>query len=213
MQTDASSWSETKASKALMKCEPFTRTVRAPCGLGWAKAWSAAKAAIGVSSLRRTVWRVTTPGLSSMVAPEISGSEVMTASQAWSMESSSTGPKTMVCLAMGFVPCMKIATALWIGTYDGGLGRLENDRLTRYTVREGLFNNGVFQILEDSRGYLWMFCNRGMYRVLKRELNEFAMGKRRAISSIAYGKSEGMRNAECNGGLSPAGIRARDGRL
>jgi len=102
---------------------------------------------------------------------------------------------------------------LWIGTYDGGLGRLENDKLTRYTVREGLFNNGVFQILEDSRGYLWMFCNRGMYRVLKRELNEFAMGKRRAISSIAYGKSEGMRNAECNGGLSPAGIRARDGRL
>ena len=59
---------------------------------------------------------------------------------------------------------MKIATALWIGTYDGGLGRLENDRLTRYTVREGLFHNGVFQILEDSRGYLWMSCNRGMYR-------------------------------------------------
>ena len=102
---------------------------------------------------------------------------------------------------------------LWIGTYDGGLGRLESDRLTRYTVREGLFNNGVFQILEDSRGYLWMSCNRGIYRVLKRELNEFAMGKRRAISSIAYGKSEGMRNAECNGGVTPAGIRASDGKL
>ncbi len=102
---------------------------------------------------------------------------------------------------------------LWIGTYDGGLGRLENDRLTRYTVREGLFNNGVFQILEDSRGYLWMSCNRGIYRALKSELNEFARGKRRAISSIAYGKSEGMRNAECNGGLCPAGIRASDGKL
>jgi signal transduction histidine kinase/ligand-binding sensor domain-containing protein len=102
---------------------------------------------------------------------------------------------------------------LWIGTYDGGLGRLQKGRLTRYTVREGLFNNGVFQILEDSRGYLWMTCNRGIYRVSKSELNQFAVGQRRVISSIAYGKSDGMRNAECNGGLSPAGIRTRNGEL
>jgi len=102
---------------------------------------------------------------------------------------------------------------LWIGTYDGGLGRLQNGRITRFTVRDGLFNNGVFQILEDFRGYLWMSCNRGIYRVLKSELNEFAAGKRRVISAIAYGKSDGMRNAECNGGLWPAGIRTRSGEL
>ena len=102
---------------------------------------------------------------------------------------------------------------LWIGTYDGGLTRFENGKFVRYTVRDGLFNNGVFQILEDSHGYFWMSCNRGIYRVLKRELTEFAMGKRGAIDSIAYGKSDGMRSEECNGGVSPAGIRARDGKL
>jgi hypothetical protein len=42
--------------------EPFTKTVRAHCGLERAKAWSAAKAGVGVSSRRRTVWQVTTPG-------------------------------------------------------------------------------------------------------------------------------------------------------
>ena len=102
---------------------------------------------------------------------------------------------------------------LWIGTYDGGLGRLENGRITRYTMAVGLFNDGVFQILEDSRGQLWMSCNRGIYRVAKNELNAFARGESQDISSVAYGKSDGMRNAECNGGLSPAGIRARDGKL
>lgn len=102
---------------------------------------------------------------------------------------------------------------LWIGTYDGGLARLQSGKLIRYTVRDGLFNNGVFQILEDSRGYLWMSCNRGVYRVSKSELTEFAMGKRRTISSISYGKADGMRNAECNGGLWPAGIRAHNGEL
>ena len=102
---------------------------------------------------------------------------------------------------------------LWIGTYDGGLGRLQNGRLTRYAIRDGLFNNGVFQILEDARGYLWMSSNRGIYRVAKSELNDFAAGERHTISSVAYGKGEGLHNAECNGGLWPAGILSRDGKL
>ena len=102
---------------------------------------------------------------------------------------------------------------IWIGTYDGGLGRLKDGKFTRYTMRKGLFNDGVFQILEDARGNLWMSCNRGIYRVSKRELNEFADGKRGTITSVPYGKVDGMLNIECNGGLSPAGIKARDGKL
>jgi len=58
-----------------------------------------------------------------------------------------------------------------------------------------------------------MSSNRGIYRVSKAELNEFAEGKRSTITSIAYGKSDGMLNAECNGGKWPAGIKARDGKL
>jgi len=102
---------------------------------------------------------------------------------------------------------------LWIGTYDRGLERLQDGRFTRVSTREGLFDNGVFQILEDTEGYLWMSCNRGIYRVLKKEMTEYAQGKRSVISSIAYGKSDGMLNTECNGGLSPAGILTRDGEL
>ena len=102
---------------------------------------------------------------------------------------------------------------LWIGTYDGGLARFKNGKFTRYTTREGLFNNGVFQILEDFHVNLWMSCNRGIYRVQKHELTEFAMGERGSIDSIVYGRSDGMRSEECNGGVSPAGIRARDGKL
>src|SRR5581483_6768454 len=102
---------------------------------------------------------------------------------------------------------------LWIGTYDGGLIRFLNGRFTQFTVRDGLFNNGVFQILQDSKQNFWMSCNRGIYRVRKQDLNDFAAGKRKTIISIAYGTSEGMLNAECNGGLWPAGIRAKDGKL
>ena len=102
---------------------------------------------------------------------------------------------------------------LWIGTYDGGLGRFKDGRFTRYTMKDGLYHSGVFQFLEDSAGLCWMSCNRGIYRVRKQELNDFADGKIKAITSIGYGKSDGMLNAECNGGGWPAGIRASDGKL
>jgi signal transduction histidine kinase/ligand-binding sensor domain-containing protein len=102
---------------------------------------------------------------------------------------------------------------LWIGTYDSGLGRFKEGRFTRYTTNEGLFDNGVFQILADDFGWLWMSCNRGIYRVRRQELDDFATGKSKTITSVAFGKSDGMENAECNGGRSPAGFRARDGKL
>ncbi len=102
---------------------------------------------------------------------------------------------------------------LWIGTYDGGLTRFKDGRFTRYTVKDGLFNNGVFQILEDGRGYFWMSSNRGIYRVKRQELNDFAEGKIRSITSVAYGKSDGLLTLECNGGRQPAGWKTRDGRL
>ncbi|MBX7173259.1 MAG: hypothetical protein K1X72_19980 [Pyrinomonadaceae bacterium] len=102
---------------------------------------------------------------------------------------------------------------LWIGSYDSGLVRFKGGKFTHYTSQIGLFNDGAFQILEDGQRSFWISSNRGIYRVKKDELNEFAEGKRSSISSVAYGKSDGMLNAECNGGRSPGGIKARDGRL
>lgn len=102
---------------------------------------------------------------------------------------------------------------IWVGTYDGGLVRLKDGQLARYSVKEGLFNNGVFQILEDPYGNFWISCNRGIYRVSRRELNEYAAGRRSTVTSVAYGRADGMLNTECNGGFWPAGIKARDGKL
>jgi signal transduction histidine kinase/ligand-binding sensor domain-containing protein len=102
---------------------------------------------------------------------------------------------------------------LWIGSYDSGLARFKDGKFTRYDTRVGLHNDGVFQILEDDKRQFWISSNRGIYRVSKDELNEFADGKRAGISSIAYGKSDGMLNDECNGGRSPAGFKMRDGNL
>jgi ligand-binding sensor domain-containing protein/signal transduction histidine kinase len=102
---------------------------------------------------------------------------------------------------------------LWIGTYDGGLARYKDGKFVSYSVKDGLFSNGVFQILEDAHANLWISCNRGIYRVSKRDLNEFADGVRTNVTSVAYGKIDGMHSVECNGGIWPAGTKTSDGRL
>ncbi|HND19472.1 MAG TPA: histidine kinase, partial [Acidobacteriota bacterium] len=67
--------------------------------------------------------------------------------------------------------------------------------------------------LEDNRGWFWMNSNQGIYRVRKQELNDFTEGKTKFLTSIAYGKKDGLINIEGNGGRQPAGFRGRDGKL
>ncbi|HXF06711.1 MAG TPA: sigma 54-interacting transcriptional regulator [Blastocatellia bacterium] len=102
---------------------------------------------------------------------------------------------------------------LWIGTYGGGLNRLHDGRFTQYTKKEGLFDIVVSRILEDDQGNLWMSGNRGIFRVSRRELNDFAQRKIRSITCLSYGIADGMKSSECNGGFQPAGWKTRDGRL
>jgi signal transduction histidine kinase/ligand-binding sensor domain-containing protein len=102
---------------------------------------------------------------------------------------------------------------LWIGTYDGGLERFADGRFTSYTVKDGLYDDSVFGILEDSYGYFWISSDHGIYQVSKADLNAFAAGNLETITSIAYGKVDGMLTIQCNGGLWPSAARTRDGKL
>ncbi|MCA9715345.1 MAG: protein kinase, partial [Myxococcales bacterium] len=104
---------------------------------------------------------------------------------------------------------------MWVGTYGGGLNRFDRarGRFTPLTTRDGLFDNAVFQILDDGAGNLWISCNRGVYRARQADLDAYADGRASVIETVSYGREDGLRNTECNGANMPAGVRARDGRL
>lgn len=102
---------------------------------------------------------------------------------------------------------------LWIGTYGGGLNRLKNGKLISITTKDGLYDNVVSQILEDDNDYFWMGCNRGVFRVAKKELNDFADGKIDSVNSIYYNKSDGMASDETNGGFQPSACKTASGEL
>ena len=101
----------------------------------------------------------------------------------------------------------------WIGTYDGGLSRLKDERFFNFNSGNGLFSNGVFATVEDERGNFWMSGNKGIFRVNKKQLNDFADGKIDHYESFAYGKQDGMLSTECNGGRQPSAMKNEDGKI
>ncbi len=102
---------------------------------------------------------------------------------------------------------------LWIGTSGGGLTRLRNGKFTVYGVAAGLGEDTVLAILDDRRGNLWLSSNKGVFRVSKAELNDFAAGLIGKVHSVAYGVADGMKSPECNGGFQPAALQDHDGKL
>lgn len=102
---------------------------------------------------------------------------------------------------------------LWVGTYDEGLSRFSEGNFVTYNEENGLFSNGVFAIEEDERGNFWISSNRGIYRVKRKDLNDYASGVIAKINSVGYGKSDGMLSNECNGGRQPASLRDEEGRF
>jgi streptogramin lyase len=101
---------------------------------------------------------------------------------------------------------------LWVGTYGGGLSRYRDGRFVNYGVRQGLFSDVIYAILEDAAGDLWMSCNRGIFRVARRELEDVAAGRAQRVQSQAFDEGDGMPTRECNGG-NPAAWRTADGRM
>ncbi|MBI2380547.1 MAG: EAL domain-containing protein [Gammaproteobacteria bacterium] len=90
---------------------------------------------------------------------------------------------------------------LWIGTHSG-LNQLLRDhrgdhRFRHYLSQEGLANDTIYGILEDSQGRLWLSTNRGISR-FEPETGRFRQ----------YDERDGLQGAEFNGGAayaSPSG--------
>jgi len=118
---------------------------------------------------------------------------------------------------------------VWAGTEGRGLNRIEPvgpapgtargrggafpARVTVYRVADGLFDEGIHQILEDDFGRLWMSSNRGIFWVSRSELDDFSEGRAERIHATSYTERDGLLNREMNGGLGSPGARDGKGRL
>jgi signal transduction histidine kinase/ligand-binding sensor domain-containing protein len=101
---------------------------------------------------------------------------------------------------------------LWIASYGGGLTRLRGGRLRTITTKDGLPNNMLAGMLEDSRSNLWISSTQNIFRLSLKDLDDLADGKIDSILPVSYGVAEGLRSSESDVG-SPAGWETNDGQI
>lgn len=110
---------------------------------------------------------------------------------------------------------------LWFATENRGLCRLDRQgqptmqagNLLCMDAENGLFDNSLHRIIEDDYGRFWFNTNQGIFWVKHADLNAFAAGELGSITSVSYTERDGLVNREGNGGVQPAGFKARDGRI
>ncbi|ALI99911.1 two-component regulator propeller domain-containing protein [Rufibacter tibetensis] len=103
---------------------------------------------------------------------------------------------------------------LWLGT-DKGLVCFTGNRFILFNKTNGLHFNGIYRILDDGKGSLWLSGTFGLQRIALQELQKAKESKTKNTQIIAqlFDTSDGMYNAETNGGIFPAGYKLQDGTL
>jgi len=102
---------------------------------------------------------------------------------------------------------------LWVGTIGGGLRLIDGARTVTFGMRDGLFDDDIYGIVEDDQDRLWMPCSKGIFYVSRSDLRRFASGALHRLICTPFSPTDALRTVECKSGVQPAAARMGDGRL
>ncbi len=103
------------------------------------------------------------------------------------------------------------AGTFWVGTLENGLFRIKGGKYNRFTTKDGLGSNNIYQILEDQREYFWLSSDVGVLKVSKKELEKFFNSEIDKVNCIVYGIPDGMKSVECSAWGRNSAIKSGSG--
>jgi ligand-binding sensor domain-containing protein/signal transduction histidine kinase len=101
----------------------------------------------------------------------------------------------------------------WTGTKAGGLDWIHQEQATPLPASSGITPLLVNTAIEDKDNHLWLGTSRGIVRLSLPELHDVADGRQSQLSTVVFGKGDGMRSSECGGASNPTSTRTADGTL
>ena len=102
---------------------------------------------------------------------------------------------------------------LWAGAAGSGLWRLRPGRAFSFATTKVALPRGIFGIMDDRLGYLWLTSAGGIDRVSLAELNAVADGQTMDAEVRHFDRSDGMISSQCSSGEQPTVARTADGRM
>src|SRR5260370_36591677 len=101
----------------------------------------------------------------------------------------------------------------WTGTKAGGFAWVHQEQATPLPASSGITPLLVNTAIEDKDRHLWLGTSRGIVRLSLTELHDVAEGRQSQLSTVVFGKGDGMRSSECGGASNPTSTRTAAGVL
>jgi ligand-binding sensor domain-containing protein/signal transduction histidine kinase len=103
--------------------------------------------------------------------------------------------------------------SIWVGTAGSGLLRFKQGMFAPVDATRGLPDDSIQQMLLDDAGWLWCGTTRGLFRAELSDLNAVAEGRIPAVTTLSYGRSDGLPGFQFTGEFQPAACRTAAGRF
>ena len=107
--------------------------------------------------------------------------------------------------------CQDHDGVVWAATLSG-IARLKDNQIRLINRKDGLFDDNINAIVPDDLGNLWVDSGRGIYRVTRRDMNDFADGKTDHVDCVVFDGSESVKVAD-KSEQERVGCKSTDGRI
>ncbi|OIQ19276.1 MAG: hypothetical protein BM557_06115 [Flavobacterium sp. MedPE-SWcel] len=94
----------------------------------------------------------------------------------------------------------------WAASYTKGLFLYKDGKVTNFPPDKNKYILTSHCIIEDKDGFFWVTTNKGLFRVNKQDLHDYASGKKEGVYYYHYNKNAGFSTNEFNGGCDPCGV-------
>ena len=101
--------------------------------------------------------------------------------------------------------CEEPDGTVWVGLATG-IARLQNGRIRHLRRQDGLLDPNISAIVPDERDNLWVYTLRGIFRLSKKNVDDFFCGRIDHVECIAFEGPEGY-------GQENSACRTLDGRI
>jgi len=98
-----------------------------------------------------------------------------------------------------------------IGTYGQGYFYYYHERFIRMPLDKNGFLVTAHDFLEDRQGYIWIPCNKGLFKVPKEDMDAWCEGSNSALYYYYYGRQDGLLTNEFNGGFNSSSVITPEG--
>ncbi|MFO1475712.1 MAG: two-component regulator propeller domain-containing protein [Verrucomicrobiota bacterium] len=101
--------------------------------------------------------------------------------------------------------------SLWVGTAVG-MARIRGNKAVPISRRNGLYDNYIYSIVPDDYGAFWVNSSRGIFQVLRRDLNDFADGKTPRVACTVFDSQADVKALDTTE-VEYSGCKSSDGRI